>query len=373
LKKRLGVLSVVTLLVAAFFALSTVASNSELYFSSDKNGQNRVTNVQEGSQVFMVVYDPDENIDCDVRDKFWTDAKVFDPKTGAYLDWVFADTRDGDPVPAYGTYEPGHYPDEEIPTGIVYFEETGADTGLFVSRYAFQIGTRIDFAEEEWNTHWVGADFDGTDNAGDWQYVDGVRTDLDVVWTHDGQTSIQHGRFENMDTLIGMVVDQNDETDVATAMMKIIDTQGTITWDQQIYKDPNTSATITICDADENLNCNLIEYVPVFIIVNPESWNGVVDGSPTGFCALKRTGGVDPDGAVQDAPIAWYNIYDSGLAFPGSPSTAGNYYMQYPVQSESNVTWFDTVADGRYHRGHVLRSGNGREHGMLPAEPELAS
>jgi len=52
------------------------------------------------------------------------------------------------------------------------------------------------------------------------------------------------GRFENMDTLIGMVVDQNDDTDVATAMMKIIDTEATITWDQEIYKDANGSATI---------------------------------------------------------------------------------------------------------------------------------
>ena len=153
MKKRLGVLSVVTVLVMAFFALSAVASISELYFSSDKNGQNRVTNVQEGSQVWMVVYDPDENIDCDVRDKFWTDAKVFDPKTGAYLNFAFAPIRTVAPleVEAYGKYLAGHYPTD--PTDvlknyagkIVYFEETGADTGLFVSSQPMQIGTRLNY------------------------------------------------------------------------------------------------------------------------------------------------------------------------------------------------------------------------------------
>jgi len=372
LKKRLGVLSVVTILVMAFFALSAAASNSELYFSSDKNGQTRVTNVQEGSQVWMVVHDPDENIDCDVRDKFWTDAKVFDPKTGAYINWAFAPHRVTDDVAAYGGYKPGHNPGTTVPSGIVYFEETGADTGLFVSSQPMQIGTRLDYRTDELNTHWVGLDFSGinamygfhgplTDalntNFGQWEYIDGTRVKVDKSFTAPAlATTItsKHGRFENMDTLIGMIVDQNDATDVATAMMKIIDTQATITWDQQIYKDANTSATITVTDADENLNCNEVEYVPVFVIVNPESWNPVQTASawdsPTGFCALKRTGGVLPvtggdrtsNGKVTQT-IAWYNIYDSGLAFPGSPAMAGNYYMQYPVQSVSNVTFFDTV------------------------------
>jgi hypothetical protein len=97
LKKRLGVLSVVTILVMAFFALSAVASSSEMYFSSDKNGQNRVTNIQEGSSVFVVIYDPDENIDCDVRDKIWTDIKIMDPKTGAYIVWISVSPEDEDP------------------------------------------------------------------------------------------------------------------------------------------------------------------------------------------------------------------------------------------------------------------------------------
>jgi hypothetical protein len=347
----------------AFFALSAAASNSELYFSSDKNGQTRVTNVQEGSQVWMVVHDPDENIDCDVRDKFWTDAKVFDPKTGAYINWAFAPARDGDDVAAFGHYLPGHLPGklDAVPDGIVYFEETGADTGLFVSSQPMQIGTRLDYDQDELNTHWVGLDFAGVEtvdrfhgpfsdrlntNFGQWEYIDGLRADVVesiVAPALADWVTPYHGRFENMDTLIGMVVDQNDATDVATAMMKIIDTKATITWDQQIYKDANGSATITVTDADENLNCNEVEYVPVFIIVNPESWNAVQSDSATGFCALKRTGGVDPEaGAVRDVTIAWYNIY--GWYSGSTTLVHETYYMQYPVQSADNVTWFDTVA-----------------------------
>ncbi len=67
-------------------------------------------------------------------------------------------------VPAYGFYNPGHYPDETLPTNIVYFEETGADTGLFVSSQPMQIGTRLDYRTEYLNTHWVGFDFAGVDH-----------------------------------------------------------------------------------------------------------------------------------------------------------------------------------------------------------------
>ena len=371
MKKRLGVLSVVTVLVMAFFALSAFATTAELYFSSDKNGQSRVTNVQEGSQVWMVVYDPDENIDCDVRDKFWTDAKVFDPKTGAYLNFAFAPIRTVAPleVEAYGKYLAGHYPTD--PTDvlknyagkIVYFEETGADTGLFVSSQPMQIGTRLNYRVADTNTHWVGLDFGGVTTQstfhapnsffGQFEYINGVRTDVekDFLGTFTPPTGYDddNGRFENMDTLMGMVVDENDPTDVATAMMKIIDTKSTTTWDQQIYKDANGSATITVTDPDENLNCNEIEYVPVFIIVNPESWNPQSgSNNPTGFCALKRTGGVDPatKKTREDGnEIAWYNIYNSGiLEYTGKKTyPAGTYYMQYPVQAEGNVSFFDTV------------------------------
>ncbi len=363
----------VSLLLLCGVSFCLAASNAELYFSSDKNGENRVTNVQEGSQVWMVVYDPDENIDCDVRDKFWTDAKVFDPKTGAYINWSFAPVRVGVPVEAYGRYQPGHYPGTGVPADIVYFEETGADTGLFVSSQAMQIGTRLSYDTDEQNTHWVGLDFAGTTllggasgyhgpatgvnvDFGQWEYMDGLRVSVFLPFAVGGPNlpiwvAPFHGRFENMDTLVGMIVDENDPTDVATAMMKIVDAQSTIAWDREIYKDANGAATITVTDPDENLNCNAVEVVPVFILVNPESWNPVaslpLSSSPTGFCALKRTGGVYPGpmrGKPRITPITWYNIYDSTLAFPTGPDMAGNYYIQYPVQSMDNVTWFDTVA-----------------------------
>ncbi|MEW5826147.1 MAG: hypothetical protein AB1778_04890, partial [Candidatus Bipolaricaulota bacterium] len=157
MKKRLGLLSVVTLLVMALFALSAVASTAEMYFSSDKNGQNRVTNVQEGDEVFIVIRDADENIDCDVRDKIWTDIKVMDPKTGAYIVWVSYLDEEGDAEAdtyeevAYDPYM-GHFPGNPGWLGADYLEETGADTGLFVSKRSFQIGTREEYDDERLNT-----------------------------------------------------------------------------------------------------------------------------------------------------------------------------------------------------------------------------
>ena len=91
----------------------------------------------------------------------------------------------------------------------------------------------------------------------------------------NGDGSRLVGRFENMDTLVGMFQDPLEDTDVAICMGKITDTQSRISWDQQVYKDPREAAAITVVDPDENLDCNRIEYVPVFVIVNPGSWNPV--------------------------------------------------------------------------------------------------
>ena len=88
LKRRMAVGSAIAILLVALFAAAALATDAKMYFSSDNKGQNPVTNVKEGDQVFIVVDDPDENIDCDLRDKIWTDVKIFDPKTGAYSIWV---------------------------------------------------------------------------------------------------------------------------------------------------------------------------------------------------------------------------------------------------------------------------------------------
>jgi len=366
------------------------ASDATMYFSSDKNGQHRVTNVQEGDEIWIVVIDSDENTDCDVRDKFWTDVKLMDPKTGAYIVWKSYESEDGSPhgEPNNDYDEAGYIPYKGHSPGPTagwlggdYLEETGPDTSVFVSKRSFQIGTRESFsASEPWEQthvvdqvadgqtddfrwgHYLYADFDGdghADNRG-WFGAGGIwgppqfnlQMMLDALSPSapsQYQSLVQYllGRFENMDTLIGMVQDPNDAGDVAIAMMKIIDTEAAIRWDRDVYADGNETATVTVVDADENLNCNEVEAVPVFILVNPGSWNPVDDDarvSPTNFCTLKRTGGVNPAktiaaAAVYDIPIRWYNIYNN-------LSTGDHrYHIQYPTKlvDPDNVVLFDTA------------------------------
>ena len=394
------------LLVAALFTLPALASDAQMYFSSDKNGQNRVTNVQEGDEVWIVVIDNDQNIDCDVRDKMGPDLKILDPKTGAYIIW----DPDAD----------DDWLDED------FLEETGADTGVFVSNRSFQIGTRYSYAaaDEHLFTHvvdvpaaaggglddfqwghymylpivnpglqayaddrgWFGNGGIGPDpavHAGLFNpapgFVDGI---LGVAWGPDvaladlaGVDDYLIGRFENMDTLMGMYQDPNDATDVAIAQMKIIDTEATISWDMEVYKDANTSATITVVDPDENLNCNEVEYVPVFVLVNPGSWNPVQTNSPTNFCMLLRTGGVvgvlpgaaGNNAAVGDEPIRWYNIYQSDANSIAPPAGAqdGLYYIEYPVQGDGNVTFFNTEQVGGITRVSFYAQETGTDTGVF--------
>ncbi|MFC2095947.1 FlgD immunoglobulin-like domain containing protein [Candidatus Bipolaricaulota bacterium] len=383
MKRKLGVLVVIAIAAMTVFALSAFATDAQMYFSSDKNGQNRVTNIQEGGEIWIVVIDNDQNIDCDIRDKMSPDLKIMDPKTGAYIVWDAQGLGEG-PITDYD-----------------YLEETGADTGVFASSRSFQVGTRYRFAAAtpELHTHvvdvpnggvtddfqwghylyvseydyiyadaraWAGAA--GSGPAPDWTVglmnhllVDEAEEPDQVSFATDEYLI---GRFENMDTLIGMYQDPNDATDVAIALGKIIDTEATIGWDQQIYKDANMTATITVADPDENLNCNEVEYVPVFIIVNPGSWNPVDSEpgndyggrSPTNFCMLKRIGGVDggdaDDASLSGEPIRWFNIYNAsanailgeGTSFEGAAD--GRYYIEYSVQGDSNVVFFDTIQPG---------------------------
>jgi len=417
LKKKLGVLSVMTLLVVTLFTLSAFATDAQMYFSSDKNGQNRVTNIQEGDSIWIAIIDNDENIDCDVRDKIWTDVKIMDPKTGVTIIWRSYLTEIGDAAdilvgyPDHAPYK-GHYPGNAGWLGGDYLEETGADTGVFVSKRAFKVGTRVDFDDPLYGEHHVDPNFNDF-IGGNYTYIAAVdeianpvnliteraaifmRNYIGGAWGHPGITEItiplsmlgwygtlasvaqalfetpllerymlMPGRFENMDSLIGMYQDRNDATDVAVAMMKIIDTEATSAWDQEIYKDGNGSAAITVVDPDENLNCNEVEWVPVFIIVNPGSWNPVTrdpHASPNTFCALLLTGGVLPaDGVLGESigePIRWYNIYmknipGTNMPFPYGPDYEdGYYYMQYPtttmnVAPEDDIgVYFDTVDD----------------------------
>ena len=411
--RKLVAAGTAVLLLVLLFAVGVSATDAEMYFSSDKNGQSRIMDIQEGDEVWICVYDPDENIDCDVRDKIWTDIKIMDPKTGAYIVWksYLDETGSRDEIGCPCLYEEvnyipyrGHWPGNSAGWfGEDYLEETGADTGLFTSKRSFRIGTREDYGDPMLNTHvvdtaplsdpWdVPSQFqwghyiywdwsanvaeplanEAGDNRGwmrpfGWLPWEGFQVGFmglednypqgapvppswwlrNVVVLLDPEETISPyllGRFENMDTLVGMYQDQNDEGDVAIAMMKISDDEAVLSWDQEIYKDANTSATITVVDPDENLDCSRVEWVPVFILVNPGSWY-IQTGSeviPSSFCALKRTGGVFPDdladgeiAQVRSAPILWFNIYNASHFVASGIDP--RYYTQY------DIGLFDTI------------------------------
>ena len=394
-RPNVAIICVLFLLVSLIFTPIVLASDSELYFTSDKAGETRVTKIREGESIWLAVYDPDENTDCDVRDKVWTDVKVIDAKTGAYIVW---DSRNAAGAPGPPPHK-GHFPGPTAGSlNFDYFEETDANTGTFISSRPFQVGTRAGFgADQRRHSHIVGpyqgafggpvvptdfqwggylyADFDGNNLGDNRVWVDAQNYNLIDATAPGTQippgnahlpgdlsgalaTDYVMGRFENMDTLMGLYQDQDDDKDVAATMAKIIDTKSELQWGKEINKDANGAATVMVTDDDENLNCNAVESVPVFIIVNPGSWNppDAARQSATNFCMLKRYGGVTdtaiPAAAVGPGPIDWFNIYDSGLvvnlAADGSnqPNMNGSYYMQYPnANNAPNVVTFDTASN----------------------------
>ena len=311
-KIRLLVVGILGVLLGLSFVAA--ASDAVLFFVADKNGTQPVTVIDEGDEVFIAVLDPDVNTDCDVRDKIWTDVKIMDPKTGATIVWRSYLTELGDaggfPLedPRYVPYT-GHWPGESAGwLGGDYLEETGADTGLFVSSRAFKVGTRIAFYHEyphtfthvvdamsdgevtdfQWGSFHNGHDSDGDDwgSLGDNDYADnygalggsGLGTNPGFLWGGyevgelDPALPIEEmiddteyllGRFENMDTLVGLYQDPNDRGDVAVSMMKISDTEATVSWDRSVYPDANEAATLTVIDPDENLDCSQVECVPL--------------------------------------------------------------------------------------------------------------
>ena len=316
-------------LAVAIGAVAVGATDGAVYLSHDPQGQILATQVWEGYEVYVCVYDPDQNIGDVTREKMWAELLIMDPKTGALSVW---DTG-------------GYYGLSGDPA-FDYLEETAANTGLFVSKRAFRIGTRLNHTIGRFSTHVVDTDRD------DFQWGD-------FLYTHVGGRAIRLaldpaqlvplGRFENMDTVIVWYRDPNDETDVAVFQAKITDTQSTIEWDQEIYPltgpgSETVAATLVVRDDDENLNPNEAEYVPVFVLVNPGSWNPVQTNSATDFWMLKNTGGVDLTGQGLNRPVRWHTIYDSGLGavYPANaqPQALGAYYVQYPTAN--NVSVFDT-------------------------------
>ncbi|MEW6217539.1 MAG: hypothetical protein AB1543_07640, partial [Candidatus Bipolaricaulota bacterium] len=143
------------------------------------------------------------------------------------------------------------------------------------------------------------------------------------------------GRFENNDTLILIAADRLDERNIDQDQIKIHDTVAKLTVPARVDYGCGPSCEniiIRVEDKDENLNCNEIEYVPVFVIINPGSWNQT-PSSVNNFCALMMRGGFDADAGEGDGPwnepIRWYNIYSTDR------------YLSY-----HGATWWPTTIDG---------------------------
>jgi hypothetical protein len=417
--------SAIAFLLVALVTLVALASDAEFFFATDKDGTNKVTSIKEGQEIYIVISDADNDWDCDIRDKIWVDLKVFDPKTGAYMVWS-SWGPDGDA--AYLGYV-GR--DGDLDKGN-WLEETEKDSGIFVSNKSFLVGTRENFSSARTNTHIVGpytgavgavvtpldfqwghyeyldpsftvasstnlmADvrgwFEPRATSAAWNFVAGLMNPANEAVLPSDRTTVatdkSHyllGRFENMDTLVGLYQDYNDAKDVALGLLKIEDSEVTtpggakLYWDADkpynTYKDPRGAAKITVEDPDENLDCSRIEYVPVFVLINPGSWNAQTLSRVTNFCQLLTSGGVKPvgdgvastlnAGPILDEPIRWYNIYDSGLDYDVSPpgtqdftwgipggvkninnaqdKAHGTYFIQYPTSYAENVTSFETT------------------------------
>ncbi|MDY0341820.1 MAG: hypothetical protein RBS17_11515, partial [Coriobacteriia bacterium] len=330
---RKGVL--IGLLVAV---LASTAWGFEPYFSNAA-GQ-KIGTVWEGQQIYIAIKDPEKGA-CGI-DEFQADITIFDFKTGAYIyayDVTFRELGG-------------------IGSGLYFWVEKPKSN----TKVAVQVGSRWDFTViPQGMTHVMGGvtpfevaggiaspDWDPrTTNRdgwaeGAWEYVDlDVSTsgeagpadfaitelpqDKDVARTYfteaptRGSTWPQglatFGRFENNDTLVLILRDRTDERNVDQDQVKIVDTVGklTVVPSRLDYGcgPACSNIVITIDDKDENLNCNEIEYVPFFVIINPGSWNPTAQTAPaTNFCQLITTGGVQTTSVAYDQPIRWYNIYE---------------------------------------------------------------
>ena len=424
--KRTGrAAAIVVPLLVCLCVTAAWGTEAELYFSADSRGESRVTKVREGEQIWIVVSDPDEDIDCDVRDKVWTDIKVFDAKTGAHIVWKSYKSSAGDANnflfenAQYVPYK-GHWPGPTAGwTGADFLEEIERGAGLFVSSRPFQIGTRIRFSHDGRDHAHIVGPYDKKNGAvaptdfqwGGYLYAD--NTDPgddgdDRVWVHAKYTSptgqltyvdatdpsnvgdevpkgdaylppgkeglgsreYMLGRFENMDTVVGLYVDQNDPSDVALTLAKIHDSEAEITWDRAVYPDGNEAATITVVDPDENLNCSAVEMVPVFVIVNPGSWTWPTQRtSASDFWGLNRWGGViSTNGDPAKQSLIWCNIYNSGRYIDlnsRQPNAQGTYYIHYPTAGAGNLVSFDTLSDSGVTRVMFYATETGQNTGVF--------
>lgn len=342
---RKGVL--IGLLVAV---LASTAWAYEPYFA-DAAG-NKLGMVWEGQQIYIAIKDPEKG-SCGI-DQFEVDLVVFDFKTGAYLGVVPTQTP---PTP------------DRLIRRAIFRELGGIGSGLYFwvagpnssSKVTVQIGNRDSYTSIGGQTHVMGNVSPGSITLGlttpayytgkigwlegAWEYVDenvlagdpAPSSGITAVGTaveklpKDRQTArisfegfagwygpnvtpthIQ-GRFENNDTLILIAADRLDERNIDQDQIKIHDTVAKLTVPARVDYGCGPSCeniVIRVEDKDENLNCNEIEYVPVFVIINPGSWNSTQTPSVNNFCALMLRGGFDDKGDLINEPIRWYNIYE---------------------------------------------------------------
>lgn len=346
----IGLLAVATLSVATF--------GYEVYFT-DPSG-NMIGQVWEGSLVNIAVKDPDKGA-CGIAE-FPADLVIFDFKTGAYI------LVEDDPNTA--AYEGAWFREARAGSGT-YFWVTGQGS---TQKVGIQIGARFDVTVVPYGqTHVLGSVAPapvvpvtlrgfaaGQWEEGAWEYVDenvlsgdlaafaGVNTgfaafprqQLTARVDFEGLVSgvrvlpraIQ-GRVENMDTLIVIVGDSTDPRNIDQGQVKIRDTVSELTAVPARIDygcvGVCQNIVITIKDMDENLDCNAIEYIPFFVIVNPGGWNPENSGI-NNFCSLMLRGGFDPVAGDLNRPIRWYNIYDEPSTGVGTLAGVTSRFIRYP-------------------------------------------
>ncbi len=274
--------SVIAILLIGVVACSALAAsyNSQVWLAADSaNPTVKLFEVAEGATVHIVVSDSSFGEDDDSADTMSAKILLYDVKTGAYL-FSVQTTSD---------------------TATLNFTETGKNTDIYVSDESFHIGARNTSASDadQW-THTPG-DLTG----GDWLYTEDGQTRDEIgtaAWNPDDGKGI--GRIENKDSLIVTYIDPVQDKDVSTSYVKINDTVSTVVWSSEVFNDPNEWGKVTITDEDENLDCNEVEAVPVFFLVNPGYLGTQTESQTDSFCAFKHD--------IQDGsntPLRWYNIY----------------------------------------------------------------
>jgi len=304
----------------AAVAVSATAFGFDAYFS-DASG-NKIQGIWEGSRFYVVVNDPEKGA-CGI-DEFTADLVIFDFKTGAYIDA---------PNQTFREFTAG--------SGIYFWVDDDDN------KQSIKVGDREDWADPADMEHVLPeGQVTGSNgstvgwNDGNWIYVDenvdapnfdgkvdtlpgeGGSAGSKQAWRAQAViiedeeiTEEKAGRFENMDTLVLIVADETDERNIDQDQVKIVDTVATLTVNPSslAYGCGTVCAniTVTINDPDENLDCDKIDYVPFFVIINPGSWNPQTS-SVTNFCSLKMYGGYGSETATEDLnqPIRWYNVYD---------------------------------------------------------------